>query len=324
MGPGTSADGTDQGTAAADSRTTVVPLGDGIVPYLVTPTTDAGSPDPAGLAALASFAVASGVHGVVPLGSSGDFPYIADEDRPALIGAVVAAAAGQVPVIPAIGGFRPGHAIAQAKDAAAAGADGVLCIVMAFGPMRDVEILGFVDSLVRSVDIPVGLYHNPSVGTVRLTDQVVDEAFGGCGVTFIKDASGDLDNIARWTEAAPPGARVFSSTAVSPTAAMLLGASGWMSGPASAFPAESVRIFDLCRAARWHEATVLERALDPALHLFRRLGPMRGAKALVAASGLPAGPPIAPLAPLSPEDRALAEACVAEVHRRVASAEAMA
>lgn len=306
---------------ASGQRGAPVSLRDGVIPYLVTPTTPAGQPDPTALAALAAHAIDAGVHGLAPLGSSGDFPYVADEDRPALIRAVVEVAAKRVPVLPAVGGFRPGQAVAQARAAAEAGADAVLCIVMAFGPMREVEILRFVDAVAQAVDIPVGLYHNPTVGTVPFTDHLVGEAFRSCGVTFVKDASGDLDHIARWTEAAPAGVRVFSSTAVSPTAAILLGAAGWMSGPASAFPAESVRIYDLCRASRWREAAAFERCLNPALDLFKRLGPMRGAKALVAANGLPSGPPIAPLAPLSSEEHALAESCVAEVRRRVAAAE---
>lgn len=312
------ADGRSHLTAVEALHSSPVAVRDGIIPYLITPTSAAGRPDPDALAELAAYATDAGVHGLVPLGSSGEFPYVADEDRATLIKAVVGAADGRVPVLPAVGGFRPAQVVAQAQAAAEAGADGVLCIILGFGAMRDVEILRFVQTVAESIEVPVGLYHNPSVGTVRFTDHVVDEAFGSCGVTFLKDASGKLANIARWAEGKSPGMRIFSSTAVSPSAAMLMGASGWMSGPASAFPAESVQVYELCRAARWRDAAAFERCLDPALELFRRLGPTRGAKALVAANGLPAGPPMAPLGPLSSDEQAMAEACVVEVRRRVA------
>lgn len=289
----------------------------GVVPYLVTPIRADGRPDPGALRTITAQAVAAGVQGLVPLGSSGEFPYIGDKDRAVVLRAVVDEAGGATPILPGVGGFSVEQAVAQARAAVDAGADGVLCIILAFGRLSDDEILRYVEGVVSAVDVPVGLYHNPELCGVSFSDRVVKAALVDGGASFVKDASGHLDNLSRWVDLVGGKAEIFSSTAVSPTAAMLLGASGWMSGPATAFPAASVRVFELCQEGRWRDALIVERALEPALDLFRRLGPTRGAKALVTASGIPAGPPVPPLAPLDPQEMEWSASCVAEVQRRI-------
>ena len=290
----------------------------GVFPYLVSPVDADGTPNVAMLTKLVEYAIECGVHGLTPLGSSGEFPYFSEGARRTIIDATVVAAAGRVPVVPGIGGFSVEETVRQARYAEAAGADGVLFVPQAFSPLADSEVIRFVDATVNSVGVPVVLYHNPPLCGVRLSPGLVGKLVERCGLRYVKDASGDLNNIDRWRDAGGSRLRIFSATAVSPTAAMLLGTVGWMSGPACAFPAESVAIYEACREGHWEQARIIERAIEPALESFRVLGPCRGAKALVTAMGFAVGQPIAPIDPLSADDLDKGRACVAEVKRRLA------
>lgn len=287
----------------------------GVFPYLPTPMLPNGEPGTSVIAQLVETVISAGVHGITPLGSSGEGPYLDDRTRAAVIETAVTTAMGRVPVVPGVSGFSVQQALRQARQALALGADGVLCMALAFFPMADAEILTYVGSIADAIDRPVVVYHNPALCKVRMSTAVIERLAGEHGVRYVKDASGDLANISRWRDV---GMCVFSSTAVSPTAAMLLGASGWMSGPASAYPAQSVAIYDLSVSGEWRKAAAVEHTLEPALELFRTLGPGRGLRAILAAQGVEVGDSVPPVAPLTASDMQRAYACHLEVERRSA------
>jgi 4-hydroxy-tetrahydrodipicolinate synthase len=163
---------------------------------------------------------------------------------------------------------------------------------------------------------------------VRITPALAESLAEIGTVSYIKDASGTMDLVTASPRLQERGMRVFAATALSPTAAMLFGAVGWMSGPACVFPAESVRMYDLCRSGRWEEAAALERALDSVLGAFRRLGPAASIKALLRADGLDVGDPVAPVdggGALDLGDALRdARACLAETTRQTGAGSALA
>jgi 4-hydroxy-tetrahydrodipicolinate synthase len=250
------------------------------------------------LAAIVRRCLDAGVHGLTPLGSSGELPYLTGAQRLAVIEGTITASAGRVPVVPGVGGFDTASVTRDARAAVAAGSSGILLVILAYFPLRPAEILAMIDAVTTAVDVPVVLYHHPHLTHVEFTEDLVAAAHRDCGVNYVKDASGQITNVTRWLAATSGGIRYFSATAVPPTAAMLLGACGWMSGPAAAFPDESVQIYDLAVRGEWEAAQVKECRLDSALHVFRRMGPGRGVKGLLAALGIDAGQPVPPLAPI--------------------------
>jgi 4-hydroxy-tetrahydrodipicolinate synthase len=271
----------------------------GVFPYLPTPVDADGTVRQRALAAIVRRCLAAGVHGLTPLGSSGELPYLTGAQRLAVIEGTVTASAGRVPVVSGVGGFDTVSVIRDARAAVAAGSSGILLVILAYFPLRPPEILAMIAAVTAAVEVPVVLYHHPHLTHVEFTEDVVAAAHRDCGVDYVKDASGRITNVTRWLDATSGGIRYFSATAVPPTAAMLLGACGWMSGPAAAFPDESVEIYDLAARGEWEAAQAKERRLDSALHVFRQLGPGRGVKGLLAALGVDAGQPVPPLAPLS-------------------------
>lgn len=274
----------------------------GVFPYLPSPLTPDGEVDGQVMTRVVERCVDARVHGLTPLGSSGELPYLTSAQRIQVIDATVSAGDGRVPVVSGVGGFDTASVVRDAKRAQASGSDGVLLVPLAYFPLTDAEILTMIDAVTQAVGVPVVLYNHPHVTHVSLTTSLVSKAHYECGVDYVKDASGAIGNITAWRDATADRLRVFSATAVPPVAAMLVGACGWMSGPASVFPAASARIYELAARGEWQDAVKAQAELEPALDTFRRLGPGRAVKALLRAIGIDAGEPVAPLSGLTDEE----------------------
>ena len=96
---------------------------------------------------------------------------------------------------------------------------------------------------------------------------------------------------------------------------MMIGGKGWFAGPACIVPRESVALYDLCRADKWHEAMVLQRRLWRINEIFARFNLAACIKAGLEEQDYPVGDPVAPQTPLTPEERAIVRAALAEASR---------
>src|ERR1700675_2813659 len=106
----------------------------GVFPYLVSPVDPGGKIRADVLGRLASDLIKAGVHGLTPLGSTGEFAYLNNEQRTAIVRTTIEAASGRVPVIPGVASTSTADAVAQAKNYERLGADGILAILEAFFP----------------------------------------------------------------------------------------------------------------------------------------------------------------------------------------------
>lgn len=267
----------------------------GVFPYLPSPTLPGGDLDAPSLNTIVNKCIDAGVHGLTPLGSSGELPYFSEKHRTEIVSTTIAAADGRVPVVAGVGGFSSENVATEAAAMESLGADGVLLVILSYFPLGTTEILRFIEKVTQRIGIPIVLYNHPKLSHTVMTTEVVSRAFNDLGIQYIKDASGDITNIERWADATSNGIRFFSATAISPTAAMLLGAVGWMSGPASAFPAESVAIYERAARGDYEEALAIERKLNKSLEVFRTLGPSRGIRQLFRSQGVEIGDSPSPI-----------------------------
>ena len=104
----------------------------GVFPYLVSPLDADGRVKGAVLTRLVDHLIEAGVHGLTPLGSTGEFAYLTTEQRLAVVEATVVAARGRVPVIAGVAATTTQEAVRLAAGVMARGADGVLAILEAY------------------------------------------------------------------------------------------------------------------------------------------------------------------------------------------------
>src|SRR4030088_2134243 len=257
--------------------------------------------------------IKSGVHGLTPLGSTGEFAYLTGAQRTSVVQTTIEAAKGRVPVIAGVASTSTADAVAQAKAYERLGASGILAILEAYFPVADAQIESYFRAIADAVDIPVVIYTNPQFQRSDLTLDVIEHLAAHPRIDYIKDASTNTGRLLSILNRCGDSIKVFSASAHIPAAVMLIGGLGWMAGPACIIPRQSVELYNLCRSARWEEAMVLQRKLWRINEAFARLNLAACIKAGLDIQGYPVGDPVPPQAALTSEQRKVVEQALRDV-----------
>jgi 4-hydroxy-tetrahydrodipicolinate synthase len=284
----------------------------GVFPYLVSPINAQGRILTDVLGKLASDLIKAGVHGLTPLGSTGEFAYLNRTQREAVVQSTIEAASKRVPVIAGVASTATADAVEQAKAYQKLGADGILAILEAYFPLKDAQVESYFRAIADAVDIPVVLYTNPNFQRSDLSLDVIARLAEHPRIQYIKDASTNTGRLLSIMNRAPR-MKVFSASAHIPAAVMLIGGVGWMAGPACIIPKQSVALYDLCKAKRWDEAMALQRKLWRINEAFARFNLAACIKAGLAIQGYSVGDPVPPQAALTADQRKAVEAALKEV-----------
>ena len=265
----------------------------GVFPYLVSPIDHSGRILTDVLGQLASDLIKAGVHGLTPLGSTGEFAYLNPTQREAVVRATIEAANKRVPVIAGVASTATAEAVEQAKTYEKLGADGILAILEAYFPLKDGQVESYFRTVADSVEIPLVLYTNPQFQRSDLALDVIARLAEHPRIRYIKDASTNTGRLLSIMNRAPR-MKVFSASAHIPAAVMLIGGVRWMAGPACIVPHQSVRLYDLCRAGKWPEAMKLQRDLWRINEAFARFNLAACIKPGLQMQGYAVGDPVPP------------------------------
>ena len=285
----------------------------GVFPYLVSPIDADGHIRESVLARLCDDLIKVGVHGLTPLGSTGEFAYLSGEQRAAVVRTTIEAANKRVPVVAGVASTSTADAVAQARSYQKLGADGILAILEAYFPLSDAQVEAYFRAIADAVDIPVVMYTNPQFQRSDLTLDVIARLAGHPRIGYIKDASTNTGRLLSIMNRCGDSLKVFSASAHIPAAVMLIGGLGWMAGPACIIPKQSVALYDLCRRQRWDEAMTLQRRLWRINEAFARFNLAACIKAGLSLQGYDVGDPVPPQAALTAEQRAAVEAALRDV-----------
>src|SRR5467141_3071004 len=193
----------------------------GVFPYLVSPVDANGHIRTGVLGRLCDDLIKSGVHGLTPLGSTGEFAYLGNAQRMAVVQTTVEAANGRVPVVAGVASTSTSDAVAQAKAYQRLGADGILAILEAYFPLKDAQVESYFRAIADAVDIPVVLYTNPQFQRSDLSLDVIARLAQHERIRYIKDASNNTGRLLSIMNRCGGDIAVFSASA------------GWRDRPAS-------------------------------------------------------------------------------------------
>src|SRR5450432_4021435 len=261
----------------------------GVFPYLISPVDAVGHIRIEVLGRPCEDLIQSGVHGLTPLGSTGEFAYLNGVQRAAVVQTTIEAAKGRVPVIAGVASTATSDAVAQARAYQKLGADGILAILEDYFPLGDAQVESYFRAIADAVDIPVVIYTNPQFQRSDLTLDVIARLAAHPRIGYIKDASTNTGRLLSIMNRCGDAIRVFSASAHIPAAVMLIGGVGWMAGPACIIPRQSVELYNLCKAARWDEALTLQRRLWRINEAFARYNLAACIKAGLAVQGYDVG-----------------------------------
>jgi dihydrodipicolinate synthase/N-acetylneuraminate lyase len=273
----------------------------GVFPYLVSPLHASGEVNADVLARLCGDLIEAGIHGLTPLGSTGEFAYLTWPQRRRVVEVVVAAAQGRVPVVAGVAATTIADAVFQAREYANLGCSGILAILESYFPVSDEGIFAYFKAIAEAVSLPVVLYTNPNFQRSDLSLSVIDRLSRIPNIGYIKDASANTGRLLSIINRVEGRMQVFAASSHIPACVMLIGGVGWMAGPACVAPKQSVALYELCRRGDWGMAMERQRPLWSLNQAFAKYNLAACIKGGLQLQGYPVGEPLPPQAPLPPE-----------------------
>jgi dihydrodipicolinate synthase/N-acetylneuraminate lyase len=273
----------------------------GVFPYLVSPLDEKGNVKGETLERLCDDLIKAGVHGLTPLGSTGEFAYLNAAQRRRVVEVTVKAAKGRVPVVAGVASTTIADAVAQAREYEKLGCQGILAILEAYFPVSDEGVYSYFAAIAEAVSLPVVLYTNPNFQRSDLSLPVIDRLSRVENIRYIKDASFNTGRLLSILNKVEGRMQVFAASSHIPAAVMLIGGVGWMAGPACVAPRQSVELYETCVRKDWESAMALQRPLWALNQAFAKHALAACIKGGLKLQGYDVGDPLPPQAPLSAE-----------------------
>src|SRR5699024_1643083 len=162
----------------------------GIIPYLISPIkSESGKVDKVVLDKLVKDLISKGVHGLSPLGSTGEVHYLSWEQKIDIVKTVIESTNGIVPVVPGVAANTAKDAIDQINFFEGLGVEGVVLILDTYFPLSKLDVINFFKKVANSVSCPIVLYNNPRFSGIDLTPDIVVELSTIPNIKYFKDAT---------------------------------------------------------------------------------------------------------------------------------------
>jgi 4-hydroxy-tetrahydrodipicolinate synthase len=170
---------------------------------LVTPFKD-GRVDEAAFRKLVNWQVQQGIHGLVPVGTTGESPTLSHEEHKRVVEMCVAEAKGRVPVIAGAGSNNTLEAVELSRHAEKAGADAVLIVAPYYNKPNQEGVYRHFKAINDAIGIPIIMYNIPPRSVIDINVDTMKRLYELKNIAGVKDASGDLSRIARQRMAMGP------------------------------------------------------------------------------------------------------------------------
>jgi len=211
--------------------------------------------------------VREGVHGLVVLGTVGENNSLEPDEKRAVLHGAVAAVRGRIPVVTGVSELTTARAVAYAQDAEKLGASGLMVLpAMVYVPTAD-ELYAHFAAVARATKLPIMLYNNPPAYRVSIELETLKRLAEFPNIVCIKESSTDTRRFTDLINAFGDRFTLFAGLDDVAFEALLLGASGWVSGLTNAFPQESLALWNALQAGDLDRARAIYRWFMPLLHL---------------------------------------------------------
>jgi 4-hydroxy-tetrahydrodipicolinate synthase len=272
----------------------------GVFTVMITPTHTDQTPDLEAMKRFVDWQIREGVHGLIPLGSTGEFLSLTEAQRDDVIRTVIETAAGRVSVLIGTGAEDTREAVRLSRKAEAMGADGVMVIPPFYSTPTDDEIVNHYEQIAAAIKIPVMVYNNPATSNVDLKPDLVARLAQIDGCDYIKESTLEVTRIRDIIRLCKDKLTPFGG--ILGFESFVMGAQGWVAVASNVAPKQMARIFELA---------VDEGNIDEARALYFKHFPLidavggqyyvAGTKALLAHMGFDVGCPLPPRLPLPAE-----------------------
>lgn len=269
-----------------------------VLTAMVSPFRADGTVDLDGAAALADHLVTLGNDGLVVNGTTGESPTTSDAEKRELVRVVAAAVGQRATVIAGCGTNNTAHSIELARQAADAGAVGLLAVTPYYSKPPQAGVLAHFRALADAVDLPLMLYDIPGRSATTLEDDTLRRLSEHPRICAVKDARGDLEAVVRIMR--ETDLLWYSGDDGLNLPFLSIGATGFVSVTGHLVADRLALLRTAFLAGEVEEARKINESLQPvSTGVFRTQGVIM-AKAALNQLGLPAGPVRLPLVEATP------------------------
>lgn len=220
----------------------------GVLPAITTPFKADGQIDHEFLAKHALQMIDAGCKGIVPLGSLGEAATLSYDEKTAILRTLVKALDGRAPVIPGIASLSTDEAVRLAQDAKAIGCSALMVLPPYVYSTDWREMSAHVKAVIAATDLPCMLYNNPVAYKTDFTPAQIAELAGQFpNLQAVKESSADVRRFAAIRALAGDRLELLVGMDDALVEGVSMGAVGWIAGLVNAYPAESVKLFELAR-----------------------------------------------------------------------------
>lgn len=209
----------------------------------------------------------AGVNGIILGGTLGEASTLKAEEKETLIKTTLSITEQKIPVIINIAEQTTEDAIAVAKHAESIGANGLMLLP----PMRykatDFETVTYFTAIAKSTSLPIMIYNNPVDYKIEVTLDMFEELIKCDNIQAVKESTRDITNVIRIKNRFGDRLKVLTGVDTLALESLVTGADGWVAGLVCAYPAETVAIYNLVKAAKVDEAMEIYRWFMPLLEL---------------------------------------------------------
>ena len=237
---------------------------EGALTAMITPFDEDDKVDEEGLRENVKFQIKGGIHGLVPVGTTGECATLSYEEHNRVTEVVVDAANGKVPVLAGTGSNSTWEAIMLTKHAKEVGADGALVVVPYYNKPTQAGLYAHFKKIAEEVDIPQVIYNIPSRTGVNMLPETMAKLAKLKNIMGVKEASGDLKQVARIIELTRGEDFMVSSGDDSLTLEIMkLGGVGVISVVSNILPDKVVKLVEACRSGDFRRAKKIDDELAP-------------------------------------------------------------
>ena len=275
----------------------------GIIPAMVTPFNKRGKINKGVLRDLTNHLIKGGVHGLFPIGSTGEFYGLSRKQKKEVIETVLEEVNSRVPVYAGSGQITTRDTIAVTKMVEAIGVDAVSIITPMFIKPDQDELYNHYRAIASSVNLPILLYNNPARTGINLSAQLVARLSKIDNIVGIKDSSGDMTLTAEFIQRTETNFSILAGLDTFILSTLVYGGKGSISSTANIAPMLSVKIYEEYYKGNMEEARQAQFSLAPLRQAFN-LGTFpvvikEGLKLI----GIDCGPTLEPVKSLGKEKR---------------------
>jgi 4-hydroxy-tetrahydrodipicolinate synthase len=234
----------------------------GAITALITPFKN-GALDEAALRSLVDWQITEGIHGLVPVGTTGESPTLSHAEHERAVEVVIEAADKRVPIIAGAGSNATAEAIAFTQHAEKAGADAVLHVTPYYNKPTQEGLVAHFEAIAENTALPIILYNIPGRSIVDMTPDTMGRLAEIKNIVGVKDATADMARIAQQAQTCGADFIQLSGEDASAVAFNRQGGTGVISVCANIAPAKCAAMQQATLDGDWDKAEAILAELLP-------------------------------------------------------------